>query len=65
MTPLSVGSVVLEKRGVDKIPMLIKHKTEGALFQLGHGGCCGQAIQAYRVQLTKEPFLNLVTFRNL
>lgn len=53
-----------EKRGVGEIPRLIQHKTEGLLFRLGHGGYYGQAIQAYLVQLTKEPFLNYLIFEN-
>ncbi len=35
------------KRGVEDIPKLIAHKTEGLLFRLGHGGYRGPAISEY------------------
>ena len=52
------------KRGVDDIPRLIAHKTEGLLFSLGHGGYWGPAIEQYFKRLSKQPFLKYLVIEN-
>jgi hypothetical protein len=65
LTGLPAEPIAIDaKRGVAEIPKLVKQKTEGLLFRLGHGGYYGQAIDKYLVQLTKEPFLKYLIFEN-
>ncbi len=52
------------KRGVEDIPKLIAHKTEGLLFRLGHGGYWGPAISEYFKLLAKQPFLKYIIIEN-
>ncbi len=52
------------KRGVEEIPKLIQHKTEGLLFRLGHGGYWGPAISEYFRMLAKQPFLKYIIIEN-
>ena len=52
------------KRGVEDIPQLIAHKTEGLLFRLAHGGYWGPAIEQYFRLLAKQPFLKYLVIEN-
>ena len=48
------------KEGVDKIPELIKKKTEALEFQIGYGGYWGPAIEKYFEILSAAGFLKYV-----
>lgn len=52
------------KMGVGEISRLIKRKTEGLLFRIGHGGYYGPAIKEYLVRLAHEPFLKYIIIEN-
>lgn len=65
LTGLPTKPVRLDpKRGVEDIPRLIAHKTEGLLFRLGHGGYWGPAIEEYFRLLAKQPFLKYLVIEN-
>ncbi len=48
------------KMGVDRLPELIKRKTEAIEFQLGHGGYWGPAIEKYFDTLSTAGLLRFV-----
>lgn len=52
------------KGGVRKIPELIENKTEALIFQLGHGGYYGPAIQQYFDALYASSYLQYLIIKD-